>query len=68
MELAKGLSVDLVGGDVILKYKLAELVIPALDSVAAKFQSGAIDLIKGTDIDKEAALKLIAAIKAEISK
>ena len=79
MEVAKGLDVSVSGGQIVLSYKfeggslsgsydLLKVAGPALDAIAAKVQSGEIDPVKGTDLDKEAMLKAIAFLKAEISK
>lgn len=62
------LLVTALDGNAELKLKAAAAVNPVLDSVVAKFESGEIDLIKGTDIDKDVALKIISLLKAEVNK
>jgi len=61
-------KVSAFDGGVELHVKPLVLLGPALDGVKAKIESGEIDLIKGTDLDKEGLLKAIEFIKAEISK
>ena len=55
-------------GSVELTVKAAALVNPLLDKVIAKVESGEIDLIKGTDLEKGPVLQVLAALKAEINK
>lgn len=57
----EGLEVSLAAGKVVLS---ADLSILVFNSLEAKIQSGEIDPIKGTDLDKEILLKAIAALKA----
>ena len=66
MKLAEGVTVDYVEGEVVLKAKVKQLVVAELQKVKAKFESGEIDLIKGTDLDKSAALVVIAAIETAL--
>lgn len=54
-------------GSVVLSYPVAKMIVPALDAVAAKVESGEIDPIKGTDLDKEAILKAIAFLKVTLA-
>lgn len=78
MEIGKsGVSVDYKEGKAIvsafegaveLTVKAALIVNPALDGFAAKVESGEVDLIKGTDLDKTALLQAIAFIKSEVNK
>lgn len=63
MEVAKGVTLEYTQGEVVLKAKVKELVIGELAKVKAKFESGEIDLVKGTDLDKAAALGVISAIE-----
>lgn len=77
MESGK-LSVDLEGGSIKVAYNMGSvevpamvklevpagmLLVPALNKVEEQIQLGAIDPIKGTDIDKEVMLKGIAELK-----
>lgn len=61
-------SASVLNGGIELLVKPAILVVPALDAFKAKVESGEIDLIKGTDLDKEALLKAVEFIKAELAK
>lgn len=55
-------------GAIVLEIKAALVINPALDKLSAKVESGEIDLIKGTDLDKAALLKAIELVKTEINK
>lgn len=66
MEISKGVTVEYVEGAVVLKAQIKALVLEELAKVKAKFESGEIDLIKGTDMDKQAALMVIGAIEAAL--
>ena len=66
MKLAEGVTVDYVEGEVVLKAKVKQLVVAELEKVKAKFESGEIDLVKGTDLDKAAALAIISALEAAL--
>lgn len=66
MILAEGIVLDYVDGKVMLSAEVRALVAPALDSIKAKVESGEIDPIKGTDLDKQALLKAIEYIKSVI--
>ncbi len=66
MKLAEGVTVDYVDGEVVLKAKVKQLVVAELEKVKAKFESGEIDLVKGTDLDKAAALAIISALEAAL--
>lgn len=63
MELVKGVTVDYVEGAIVLKAEVKSLVLAEIAKVEAKIESGEIDLVKGTDLDKQAALGLISALK-----
>jgi hypothetical protein len=68
MELGKGFSVEYSEGKVVLSAKVAELLNPILDSFKQKIESGEIDPIKGTDLDKAVLTRAIDFLKAEINK
>lgn len=77
VELLKGVKfeykegaavVTLLEGNIEVKVKAAAALNPILDGLSSKVSTGEIDLIKGTDIDKELVLKIISAIKAEVNK
>lgn len=61
MEISKGVEVKFEAGVLILS---ADVKILVLDGIEAQIQSGAIDIVSGTDMDKELLLKAIAALKA----
>lgn len=61
-------SVSALDGAIELKVKPLSLVGPALDAFAAKVESGEVDLVKNTDLDKQALLKAVEFIKAELNK
>lgn len=61
MEVSKGIEAKWENGKIILSADVQGLV---LDGIEAKINSGAIDIVAGTDIDKEFLLKAIAALKA----
>lgn len=66
MEVTKGVTLEYTEGEVVLKAKVKELVLAEIAKVEAKIESGEIDLVKGTDLDKQAALGLISALKGVI--
>ncbi len=66
MEVAKGVTLEYTEGAVVLKAEVKQLVVAELAKVKAKFEAGEIDLIKGTDLDKVAALGIISAIEAAL--
>ena len=66
MELSKGVTVEYADGAVVLKAEIKSLVAEKLADVKAKLESGEIDLIKGTDLDKISAIKVIEAIEKAI--
>lgn len=68
MEVLKHVEADLKGGKVVIEINVAAMALPAIEGIEAKVQSGEIDLIKGTDLDKAALLQVISAIKAELAK
>lgn len=68
MEIAKGIDADYKDGKIIVEVKVAEQVVPVLDGVIGKIESGEIDLVKGTDIDKTVALQVLGLLKDYIVK
>lgn len=68
MEIMKNVEVDLKSGKIVLAVDIAALLVPVVDGIKAKIEAGEIDLIKGTDLDKEAMLKAIDFLKAELVK
>jgi hypothetical protein len=76
MEIGKGIIVDMNDGEVYLtalegklklSVQLGVIIAPALDKFKADVEAGKVDPVKGTDLDKEALLKAIEYIKAELS-
>lgn len=72
MELGSGFKADYVSGEVVvsgldggleLKFKLAALIKPFVADIEAKIESGAIDPVAGTDMDKVAMLALVEGFK-----
>lgn len=63
MEMPKGVKIGYEAGEAYLKIQVKELLEGKLDEVIAKIESGEIDLIKGTDLDKHAALGVVKALK-----
>lgn len=69
LDYANGaLTLTALEGKVVLTAKAALALNPVLDKFAAEIESGAIDPIKGTEIDKTVLLKAVELIKAEINK
>lgn len=79
MELGQYGKIDYKDGELALEAKVGEvsvkvaapvgkIVVPVLKEKRAKFESGEIDLIKGTDLDKQAALMIIDAMIKELDK
>lgn len=75
MEISKGVSVDLVAGVVEIKalegaaklsLDLGKLAVPMLDGLMAQVESGAIDPVKGTDIDKDLILRVLGLVKGAL--
>lgn len=67
MDLGHGLSLDYAGGEVVAKLKVAVPVLAWLDEQKAKIESGEIDPIKGTDLDKAALLQAIELLKGLVA-
>lgn len=61
-------TISALEGGIELTIKAATLITPALDAFAAQVESGEIDLIKNTDLDKTALLKAVEYIKLELNK
>ena len=79
MELGRGISVDYQEGELLIKAQgngfeivakgqVAGLALPVLDQLRAQVESGAIDPIKGTDLDKGMILQVIDGLKAALVK
>ena len=68
MEVMKNVEVNLKDGKIVLEVAVAAMLVPAIEGVKAKIEAGEIDLIKGTDLDKEVMLKAIDFLKAELVK
>lgn len=68
MKLASGLELNYSEGKVKLELALKDLVKPKLDDIRAKIESGELDLIKGTDLEKGPVLMAIDFLEAELAK
>lgn len=66
MEISKGVTLDYTGGAIVLKAEIAGLALPVLQDIKAKVDSGAIDPIKGTDLDKMLLDQVIDALIAAV--
>lgn len=64
MEVNKYVSLDYKEGKVVVAIDVAPTVNAFLDDTKAKVESGEIDLIKGTDIDKMVMLQAIELLKS----
>lgn len=65
-EITKGVEIGIKEGKAYLEADLKLLAVKPIEEVEAKVESGEIDIIKGTDIDKVVFLKVSALIKAQI--
>ena len=61
-------GLDAVIGSLEVKVKAAYFLNPKLDELMAKVQSGEVDLIPGTDLEKGVVLAILGNIKNEINK
>lgn len=68
MEVLKGVELNYADGKVVVSVAVAAMVVPAVDALKAKIEAGEVDIIKGTDLDKDILLKAIEYIKAELVK
>jgi hypothetical protein len=68
MQVSKGVTVDYKEGKIVAEIEVAALIVPKLDELKAKIESGEIDPIKGTSLDAVAMIGAIDFIKAEITK
>lgn len=68
MELSKGVTVNYKEGKIVAEVEVASLILPKLEELKAKIESGEIDPIKGTSLDAVAMIGAIDFIKAEITK
>jgi len=68
MEIAKGVEAKYEAGKIIVEVKVADQVNPLLEKLKGDIESGAVDLVKGTDIDKAVVLPVIALIQEYINK
>ena len=69
--ILKGVLKDSAGveiGSAEVKAKVGYVINPKLDEVIAKVQSGEIDLIPGTDLEKPVVLQVLQGLKNELNK
>lgn len=64
MELGQIGDVNYAEGDIVVKLHVAKFAKPALEAIKAKVESGEIDPVKGTDLDKAAILKVLDLVLA----
>lgn len=62
MEVSKYVSYD--HGKIIID--LAAVIKPAIEAYKAKVESGEVDLVKGTDLDKDVLVKALNALLAQV--
>jgi hypothetical protein len=68
MEISKGVTLDYKDGKVVVEAQVAQFANPVLDDLKAKVESGEIDPIKGTDLDKSVILGAIEFLKSAVNK
>lgn len=68
LEVSKGVTVDYKDGKVVVEAQVAQFANPVLDDLKAKVESGEIDPIKGTDLDKSVILGAIEFLKSAVNK
>jgi hypothetical protein len=68
MELLQNVNADLKDGKIVLEINVGAMLLPRIEKLEAQVQSGEVDLIKGTDLDKMALLQVIAILKTELVK
>lgn len=66
MEITKGVTLDYKEGSVVLSAHVSQFVGPVLEDLKSKVESGAIDPVKGTDMDKELLLKALAFLQTQV--
>lgn len=67
MKVTQGVEVEYKEGKIVASVEVAKIVVPALESIEAKVESGEIDPVKGTDLDRAALLKAIAFLKVAVA-
>lgn len=67
MEITKGVTLEYKDGKIVASLEVAKALVPALEVIEAKVESGEIDPVKGTDLDKAAMLKAIAFLKVAVA-
>lgn len=68
MEVSKGVNLDYKDGKIVLTAEVAAMANPVLNALQAKVESGEIDPIKNTDLDKSVILQVLGFLKSEINK
>jgi hypothetical protein len=68
MQLREGVNADYKEGKIIIEVEVAKQLNPLLDKIKADVESGEIDPIKGTDLDKMGLLAAIETVKAYVNK
>lgn len=68
MQLTEGITLELNEGVIELKAHVGALVKPKLAELKADIESGKIDLIKGTDIDKDIMIQFVDFVEGYLTK
>lgn len=64
MELMKNVELKYENGKAIVEIEVKTVVIAEIEKIEAKVQSGEIDLLPGTELDKVLVGQILAAVKA----
>lgn len=62
----EGVKVSYKDGKVVAEIEVKAVLAPELEKMIAKVESGEIDIVKGTDLDKTAALIVLNNLKAHL--
>lgn len=68
VKIAEGAHLSLDKGKVAITVDVGMIVNPKLEEIKVKIQSGEIDLIKGTDLDKMLLMQVVDALQKELNK
>ena len=65
MKMFENVELDFKAGKVLVTVDLKSLIVPALPSLKNDVESGKIDPIKGTDLDKDAIVHVLDIIEKQ---
>lgn len=65
MKMFENIELDFKAGKVVVSIDLKSLIVPALQSLKNDIESGKVDPIKGTDLDKEALVHVLDIIEKQ---